>query len=262
VFSTLFAMRRKVVIMGDIGCYTLGAGHPWHALDSCIAMGASMGMALGIDKAGGASDAGKAVLAVLGDSTFLHMGLQGLLNIVYNRGNVTALILDNRTTGMTGGQNHPGTGHDVHGDTAPRVDFARLVEALGVRPERIKVVDSYDLPLLFRTIRDEIRVPEPSVVITGRPCTLIPEFERRTPHQVLEDRCTGCGSCMDLGCPAISVRRRDRRTLNGEAFEVTFTTIDSRACTGCTMCVSVCSHSAIVPMATAAGTEAEAGARS
>jgi indolepyruvate ferredoxin oxidoreductase alpha subunit len=262
VFSTLFAMRRKVVIMGDIGCYTLGAGHPWHALDSCIAMGASMGMALGIDKAGGASDAGKAVLAVLGDSTFLHMGLQGLLNIVYNRGNVTALILDNRTTGMTGGQNHPGTGHDVHGDTAPRVDFARLVEALGVRPERIKVVDSYDLPLLFRTIRDEIRVPEPSVVITGRPCTLIPEFERRTPHQVLEDRCTGCGSCMDLGCPAISVRRRDRRTLNGEAFEVTFTTIDSRACTGCTMCVSVCSHRAIVPMATAAGTEAEAGARS
>jgi indolepyruvate ferredoxin oxidoreductase alpha subunit len=256
VFSTLFAMRRKVVIMGDIGCYTLGAGHPWHALDSCIAMGASLGMALGIDKAGGKSDANKAVLAVLGDSTFLHMGMQGLLNIVYNRGNVTTLILDNRTTGMTGGQNHPGTGHDVHGESAPRVDFAQLVEALGIKRERIKVVDSYDLPLLFRTIRDEIKVPEPSVVITGRPCTLIPEFERRTPHQVLEDRCTGCGNCMDLGCPAITVRRREQRVLDGETFDATFTTIDSRACTGCTMCVSACSHSAIVPIANAPSTGA------
>ncbi len=250
VFSTLFAMRRKVVIMGDIGCYTLGAGHPWHALDSCIAMGASMGLALGIDKAGGESDAKKAVLAVLGDSTFLHMGLQGLLNIVYNRGNVTVLILDNRTTGMTGGQNHPGTGQDVHGEVAPRVEFPPLVEALGVKRERIKVVDSYDLPLLFRTIRDEIKVPEPSVVITNQPCTLIPSFERRTAHQVLEDRCTGCGNCMDLGCPAITVRLRERRSLDGDDFDVTFTTIDSRACTGCTMCVSACAHDAIVPLTT------------
>ena len=248
VFHTLFAMRRKVVIMGDIGCYTLGAGHPWHALDSCISMGASVGMALGIDKARGESDAKKAVLAVLGDSTFLHMGMQGLLNIVYNKGNVTTLILDNRTTGMTGGQNHPGTGHEIHGEPAPQVDFARLCAALGVKPERIKVVDAYDLSLLFRTIRDEIKIPEPSVIITNRPCTLIGEFVRRLPHEVLEDRCTGCGNCMDLGCPAITVRKRGRNDGGDGEFDLVFTSIDSRACTGCTMCVSACNHDAIVPI--------------
>ncbi len=253
VFHTLFAMRRKVVIMGDIGCYTLGAGHPWHALDSCISMGAAMGMALGIDKAGGEGDAKKAVLAVMGDSTFLHMGMQGLLNIVYNRGNVTALILDNRTTGMTGGQNHPGTGHEIHGLAAPQVDFAKLCEALGVKPERIKVVNPYDLNGLFRTIRDEIKVPEPSVVITNQPCTLIGEFVRREAHQVLDDKCTGCGSCMDLGCPAISVRERaEKHTADGEAFEATYTQIDARACTGCTMCVAACNHGAIQPIANTA----------
>ena len=249
VFHALFAMRKKVVIMGDIGCYTLGAGHPWHALDSCISMGAAMGMALGIDKAGGESDAKKAVLAVMGDSTFLHMGMQGLLNIVYNKGNVTALILDNRTTGMTGGQNHPGTGHEIHGLEAPRVDFAKLCEALGVKPERIKLVDPYDLNTLFRTIRDETRIPEVSVVITNRPCTLIEEFVKREPHQVLMDKCTGCGSCMDLGCPAITVRERAQKLdAGGDPYEATFTQIDARACTGCTMCVAACNHGAIVPI--------------
>ena len=249
VFHTLFAMRNKVVIMGDIGCYTLGAGHPWHALDSCISMGAAMGMALGIDKAGGESDAKKAVLAVMGDSTFLHMGMQGLLNIVYNKGNVTALILDNRTTGMTGGQNHPGTGHEIHGEAAPQVDFAKLCEALGVKPERIKVCDPYDLKGLFRTIRDEIKVPEVSVVITNQPCTLIGEFVKREPHRVLDDKCTGCGSCMDLGCPAITVRERVQKIdAGGDPYDATFTQIDARACTGCTMCVSACNHGAIVPI--------------
>ena len=250
VFHALFAMRRKLVIMGDIGCYTLGAGHPWHALDSCISMGAAMGMALGISKAGGESDAGKAVLAVMGDSTFLHMGMQGLLDIVYNRGNVTVLILDNRTTGMTGGQNHPGTGREIHGEPAPRVDFAQLCEALGVKKARIRLVDPYDLNLLFRTIREETRVPETSVVITNRPCTLIDSFERREAHQVLEDKCTGCGACMDLGCPAITVRARaEKRDAEGQPYQATYTTIDARACTGCAMCVSACNHGAIVPLA-------------
>ena len=253
VFHTLFAMRRKVVIMGDIGCYTLGAGHPWHALDSCISMGASVGMALGIDKARGTTDLNKAVIAVIGDSTFLHMGMQGLLNIVYNKGNVTTLILDNRTTGMTGGQDHPGTGHEIHGEAAPRIDFAKLCEALGVRKERIKVVDSYDLNTLFRTIRDEIKVPEPSVVITNQPCTLIGEYVRRFPHEVLEDACTGCGNCMDLGCPAITVRKREQKLdADGDPVDVAFTQIDPRACTGCTMCVSTCGHDAIVPIKTGA----------
>ncbi|CAK0768814.1 Indolepyruvate oxidoreductase subunit IorA [Azospirillaceae bacterium] len=248
IYQALSAMRNKVIIMGDIGCYTLGAGHPWNALDSCISMGASMGMALGIDKARGKSDTKKAILAVIGDSTFLHMGIQGLLNIVYNQGNITILILDNRTTGMTGGQNHPGTGRNAHGEEAPRVDFAQLTAALGVKKDRIKVVDSYNLPFLFQIIRDEIRISEPSVIITNRPCTLIEQFERLLPHQVLEDKCTGCGNCIDIGCPAITVREHAQEEIDGEMFDLTFAAIDSNACTGCKMCVSICGSEAITPI--------------
>ncbi|HUY03154.1 MAG TPA: thiamine pyrophosphate-dependent enzyme, partial [Rhodocyclaceae bacterium] len=132
VYYTL-AQLRNVTIAGDIGCYTLGAGHPWHALDSTISMGASMGVALGLDKGRSESDRDKKIVAVIGDSTFLHMGMQGLLDITYNRGNVTVLLLDNRTVGMTGGQDNPATGRDIRGDAAPRVDFVKICEALGVK---------------------------------------------------------------------------------------------------------------------------------
>jgi indolepyruvate ferredoxin oxidoreductase alpha subunit len=245
IFHALHALRRKVIIMGDIGCYTLGAGHPWHALDSCISMGAAPSLALGIDKARGKSDQNKAILAVLGDSTFLHMGIQGLLNIVYNRGNVTLLILDNRTTGMTGGQQHAGTGRDVHGETAPQADFVQIAIALGVKPERVRKVDTYDLNPLFQAVRDEIKVPEPSVIITTRPCVLIEQYRKGVAFEVVEDRCTGCGNCMELGCPAINVRLRDQKMVDGEPVDRTFTTIDPNACTGCSMCVSTCGHEAI-----------------
>jgi indolepyruvate ferredoxin oxidoreductase alpha subunit len=248
IYHALYAMRRRVIITGDIGCYTLGSGHPWNALDCCISMGASMGMAQGIDKARGKTDEKKAVVAVIGDSTFLHMGIQGLLNIVYNRGNVTILLLDNRTTGMTGGQNHAGTGRDLHGEPAPRVDFAQLVEVLGVKKERIRVVDVYDPASLFKALRDETKVPEPSVIITNRPCVLIDSFERHAPFKVLDDACTGCSSCMDIGCPAISVRRRATEVIDGDEVNLVFTTIDSTACTGCTICASVCNSKAIVPV--------------
>ena len=202
VYYALSHMRNKVTIAGDIGCYTLGAGNPWNALDTCISMGASMGVALGIDKARAAGDTAKGIVAVIGDSTFLHMGMQGLLNITYNRGNITVLLLDNRTTGMTGGQNHAGCSRDVHGEAAPGVDFAKLVEALGVKPERIRVVDPYELPTLYKALREEVAIPEPSVIITNQPCTLIDEFQRHTPFRVEEAKCTGCGNCMDVGCPA------------------------------------------------------------
>jgi indolepyruvate ferredoxin oxidoreductase alpha subunit len=132
LYYVLARLRRRVLISGDIGCYTLGAGAPWNALDTTVAMGASMGIALGLDKARSEADRSKAIVAVIGDSTFLHMGMQGLLDIVYHRGNVTVIILDNRTTAMTGGQDNPGSGRGLRGEDAPRVDFPRLVAALGV----------------------------------------------------------------------------------------------------------------------------------
>jgi indolepyruvate ferredoxin oxidoreductase alpha subunit len=246
-YFALAHMRDRVLIAGDIGCYSLGAGHPWNAMDTCISMGASMGVALGFDLARADDDKSKSVIAVIGDSTFLHMGMQGLLNIAYSRGNVTVLLLDNRTTGMTGGQNHPGSGRDLHGEPAPQVDFAKLVEALGVKSERIRVIDAYALPTLYKAIREEIAVPEPSVIITRRPCTLIDDFERQNPFVVLEERCTGCGSCTDVGCPAISVIRRAReRNANGHEVDLSFVAIDSTVCTGCNMCAEVCGAKAII----------------
>ncbi len=256
VYFALSRMRHKVLISGDIGCYTLGAGQPWMALDTTICMGASMGIALGMDKARSEADKSKGVIAVIGDSTFLHMGMQGLLDITYNRGNVTILLLDNRTTGMTGGQNNPGCGRDVHGQTAPEVDFAKLVEALGVRKERIRVVDPYELPTLTRALREEIAISEPSVIITDRPCTLIDEYAKLRPYRVEDDRCTGCGACMNVGCPAISVTNREKVIRkNGAEVELSFVTIDTTICTGCSMCVKTCGADAIVRPGSAAGKE-------
>ena len=245
VYYTLSQLR-NIFIAGDIGCYTLGAGHPWNALDSCISMGASMGVALGLDKGRSEADKGKNILAVIGDSTFLHMGMQGLLDIVYNRGNVTVLLLDNRTVGMTGGQNNPGSGRDIHGETAPRVDFAKLVEAIGVKPERIRKVDPYELPTLFKTLREEIKMPEPSVIITDRPCVLIDDYKAQKPYEVLNDRCTGCGNCLEVGCPAIHVTKRDRVTkASGKEVDLAFVRIETAACTGCGLCLQPCAPDAI-----------------
>ncbi len=247
VYFTLHRLRKKVQIAGDIGCYTLGAGHPWNALDTCVSMGASMGVALGMDKARKDGEKDKAILAVIGDSTFLHMGMQGLLDIVYNRGNVTALILDNRTTGMTGGQNHPGTGRDVHGGEAPRIDFAKLVEALGVKPERIRRVDPYRLPQLAKALREEIDIPEPSVIITDQPCVLSEFYAKVLPYQVKDDDCTGCGNCINVGCPAITVRKTTVKERPGAAdVQLNFTQIDTAMCTGCGMCVESCGPKAII----------------
>jgi len=246
VYYTLSQMR-NLIISGDIGCYTLGAGHPWNALDTCISMGASMGMALGMDKGRGAADANKKVVAVIGDSTFLHMGMQGLLDITYNRGNVTVLLLDNRAVGMTGGQDNPATGRDIRGEPAPRVDFAKLCEALGVARERIRVVDPYQLPVLFKALREETKIEEPSVIITNRPCVLIDHYQPAKPYRVLEERCTGCGNCVDVGCPAIHVIRRETEVKpSGKEVALSFVRIETAACTGCGLCVQPCAPEAIV----------------
>lgn len=246
VYYTLSQLR-NVTISGDIGCYTLGFGHPWNALDACISMGASMGMALGLDKGRAESEADKKIVAVIGDSTFLHMGMQGLLDIVYNRGNVTVLLLDNRAVGMTGGQDNPGNGRNIHGEEAPRVDFARLVKALGVREERVHVVDPYELPTLFKTLREETKVAEPSVIITNQPCVLIKDYHKLKPYNVIDDKCTGCGNCVDIGCPAIHVTRRDRvKKASGREVDLSFVRIETAACTGCGLCVQPCAPDAIV----------------
>jgi indolepyruvate ferredoxin oxidoreductase alpha subunit len=247
VYYTLSQLR-NINIAGDIGCYTLGAGHPWNALDTTICMGASMGVALGLDKGRGTDDEKKRIVAVIGDSTFLHMGMQGLLDIVYNRGNVTVLLLDNRAVGMTGGQDNPGSGRDIHGDPAPRVDFAQLVEALGVERERIHVVDPYQLPVLFKTLREETKRSGPSVIITNRPCVLIDDYEKRPSYKVDEAACTGCGNCIDIGCPAIHVTRREKAIKpSGKEVELAFVNIETAACTGCELCLQPCAPNAIRP---------------
>jgi indolepyruvate ferredoxin oxidoreductase alpha subunit len=173
---------------------------------------------------------------VIGDSTFLHMGMQGLLDIVYNGGNVTVLLLDNRAVGMTGGQPNPGTGRGIHGEEAPRVDFARLVESLGVKKERIHVIDPYKLPVLFKTIRDEIKIPEVSVIITDQPCVLVDDYNKQKPYEVIDDK-----------CPAIHVTRREKVVKpSGKEVELQFVRIETSACTGCTLCVQPCAPNAIV----------------
>ncbi len=252
VYYTLSRLR-NVTISGDIGCYTLGYGHPWNALDAVISMGASMGMALGLDKGRSDAEKDKKVVAVIGDSTFLHMGMQGLLDIVYNRGNVTVLLLDNRAVGMTGGQDNPASGRDIHGNEAPRVDFAQLVKALGVREERVHVVDAYQLPVLWKTLRAETAIPEPSVIITNQPCVLIKDYHPLKPFRVIDEKCTGCGNCVDVGCPAIHVARREVvKKPSGREVELAFVTIESAACTGCGLCLQPCAPDAIVPVETLA----------
>ncbi len=249
VSVVLSRMRKNVTVLGDIGCYALASGPPWNAMDTALCMGSSMGIALGVAKGRGESDPDKRIIGVIGDSTFLHSGMPGLLDIVYNRGNVTVIIADNRAVGMTGGQDHPGSGFDIHGAEAPQVDFAKLVEALGVRAERIHVVDPYELPTLMRAVRDESKVNEPSVIITNQPCVLIDQFKPRVPFQVADELCTGCGNCLDVGCPIISVTRRERATKSsGREVDLAFVAIESGMCTGCGLCLATCGPDAIVPV--------------
>jgi indolepyruvate ferredoxin oxidoreductase alpha subunit len=238
---------KDVIVTGDIGCYTLGCNPPWNAIDTIISMGASLGVAHGLAKASAGDDKPKPVLATIGDSTFLHAGMSALANIVYQQANVTVLLLDNRATAMTGGQDNPATGHALDGAGASRIDFAKLVEALGVRRERIRVVDPYELPTFFKALREEIKANEPSVVVTTRPCVLSSDFERLAPLAVLDDKCNGCARCLDLGCPAIGVTRREQQTrASGAVVELAFVTIDAATCTGCGLCEKACGQHAIV----------------
>lgn len=230
VFYTL--NKLKAVVTGDIGCYTLGVQPPLSAMDSTIAMGASIGVNIGLEKALGI-DFSRQSVAVIGDSTFMHSGVTGLMDAVYNKGSNTILILDNRITAMTGRQENPGTGYTLMGEETREVDLEALARAIGV--EHVRKVDSYDLKALKDVIREEMDRPEVSVVITYNPCMLIrrKKFDIKK-YRVNEDKCINCGICLKVGCPAV-VKNEDE----------TKSHIVESLCTGCSVCAQVCPKDAI-----------------
>lgn len=233
---TPFLVLREIgaYVNGDIGCYTLGASEPLLAMDTCLAMGSSIGMAVGMAKAGVRD---KPIVATIGDSTFLHGGIPGLIDAIWNNADITVIILDNGTTAMTGGQPHPGTAHNVRAAQVPRIDIVELCRAVGVEPV---VVDPYDVGATHRTILAATRQRGVSVVITNRPCVQAPEKLLGRTYQVESQRCDGCQLCMNIGCPALGwdLASDDLRRA----------WIDPDQCTGCTVCAQLCPQSAIVPI--------------
>ena len=223
LFYTL--AKNKVTALGDIGCYTLGAVPPLGALDTTICMGASISGLHGFTKAGG----GKAV-AVIGDSTFMHSGVTGLINAAYNESNSTVIIVDNSITGMTGHQQNPTTGFNLKGDPCTKIDLETLCKAVGIR--RVRVVDPYDLAQCDAALKEELEADEPSVIISRRPCALLKYVKHKKPVTIDAAKCVGCKSCMKIGCPAISM-------VDGKA------KIDNTLCTGCGVCGQLCKLGAI-----------------
>lgn len=236
-----YALRKlKARVTTDIGCYTLGVLPPLESGDTCVEMGASIGVAVGMAKARGS---GKGIVATIGDSTFLHSGMTGLLNAVNDKAGITVVIADNRITAMTGGQHHPGTGESLMGPGGFKADLAKICQALGAA--RIKVVDPYRLQDTLDTLKQEMENDELSVIITNRPCALFPPENRKRvrskPFQVDLGKCIGCHTCFRVSCPAIS--ESDETTAKG----LTKSHIDPVLCTGCSVCAQVCPVQAIIP---------------
>lgn len=220
--------KLKLTAMGDIGCYTLGSSAPHQAMDACVCMGASIGMAHGMEKARGKEFA-KNVIGIIGDSTFLHSGITGLIDVVYNKGVSTILIADNSTTGMTGHQQHPATGKTLKGEATYAIDIPALCKAIGV--PNVVVVDAYDMKAVEKALKEETAKDEPSVIITKAPCKLLIK-EKWDTYAVNETQCVNCGMCLNLGCPAIQ---------KGE----NSVSINEALCAGCGLCESVCKKGAI-----------------
>jgi indolepyruvate ferredoxin oxidoreductase, alpha subunit len=221
--------KLKLNVSGDIGCYTLGALSPTESMDTCICMGASIGMAHGMEKAKG-REFGKKTVAILGDSTFIHSGITGLIDIVYNKGNSTVIILDNSITGMTGHQHNPTTGFTIKGEPTRQVDLVMLAKSLGI--ERVRVADPFDIKEFEKVVREEIQADEPSVIISQRPCVLLKHVKYQGVHRIHPDKCKKCKLCLKIGCPAIVDK--------GEHIE-----INEALCVGCRLCTKVCSFDAI-----------------
>ena len=225
-----YALKKaKVYVSGDIGCYTLGASAPLSAIDTCVCMGASVSALHGYNKARGKEAEQKSV-AVIGDSTFIHSGITGLIDIAYNKSNSVVIILDNSITGMTGHQQNPTTGYNIKGDPTTAVDLEALCKAVGIN--RVRVCDPYDLKEVQAVLKEELAAEEPSVIISRRPCALL-KYVKHKPSLVVDtEKCIGCKACLGIGCPAISVH-------GGKA------AIDRTQCVGCGVCTTLCPKSAI-----------------
>lgn len=218
--------KAGVLVTGDIGCYTLGALPPLGAMHTSFCMGASIGNAFGFELGGMDK-----VVAVIGDSTFIHGGIPPLIDVVYNGGNTTTVILDNRTTGMTGHQEHPATGMTLQGQEAPRLDLVALIKAIGV--EHVQVADPFKQKDMYQAVQDALQHEGPSVILTNRPCIFARGEKNRpkTPYVIQEDKCTQCGACQRVGCPAVLPGKQPR--------------IDEVSCTGCSLCAQACKFDAI-----------------
>ncbi len=228
LFYTL--QKLKLTVFGDIGCYTLGAQAPLSAIDTTVCMGASISGLHGFNTARGEESASKSV-CVIGDSTFIHSGITGLIDIAYNKGISTVIILDNSITGMTGHQQNPTTGYTIKGDPTAAVSLEKLCAAVGIN--RVRVCDPYNLKETMDAVKEEIAVAEPSVIISRRPCALLKYVKHKAPLKIDVDKCRGCKACLKLGCPAISVP-------DGKA------QIDNTLCVGCGLCADLCPFDAIV----------------
>lgn len=227
--GTFYVLKKLgLTVSGDIGCYTLGAAAPLASVDSTICMGASVSAALGMAKARGA-EFNKKLVSVIGDSTFIHSGVTGLIDIVYNKGANTVIILDNSITGMTGHQDNPTTGKTIRGEKTKQVDLEALCHAVGV--EHVVVADPFDVKTFEKVVKEEVERDEPSVIIAQRPCALL-KTVKYSGCAAITDRCKNCHVCMKLGCPAIS--------LTEGAVQ-----IDPNQCNGCGLCVNVCPFGAI-----------------
>ncbi len=227
LFYTL--KKNNLTVLGDIGCYTLGAVAPLQAVDSVICMGASVSGIHGFTKSQqGAAD--RKTVAVIGDSTFMHSGITGLVNIAYNESNATVIIVDNSITGMTGHQQNPTTGFNLKGDPCAKIDLETLCRAVGIR--RVRVVDPYNLAQCDAAIKEELAADEPSVIISRRPCALLKYVKHKAPLTVDSGKCVGCKACMKIGCPAISIA-------DGKA------KVDATQCVGCGVCEQLCKFGAL-----------------